>query len=179
MLRQSEPLAVSVYAVVSFLAGLAAFLLPIETKGRSLQVGWRVGWVTDCGFRVHSISNLRRKRQACMAFAAVGLAELFFFCCTLYFGKICLIFWTKLSFAFVVFPNWSKFVKNSFGKNTILKSVATRLHITWSWILKFAFYIRNTTTAPIVALLLPHIPVGNLHPPAFCGLYFDSSPNWL
>nr|CAB3266744.1 synaptic vesicle 2-related protein [Phallusia mammillata] len=37
MLRSSEPMAVSIYGIVSFLAGIACLLLPIETKGRSMQ----------------------------------------------------------------------------------------------------------------------------------------------
>lgn len=38
MLRASEPVAVSIYGIVSLLAGIACLLLPIETKGRSMQV---------------------------------------------------------------------------------------------------------------------------------------------
>ncbi|XP_076816791.1 synaptic vesicle 2-related protein-like [Clavelina lepadiformis] len=37
MLEHSEPLAVSIYAVVSLIAAVACLLLPIETKGRSMQ----------------------------------------------------------------------------------------------------------------------------------------------
>ena len=37
MLEYSEPLAVSIYAVVSLVAAVASLLLPIETKGRSMQ----------------------------------------------------------------------------------------------------------------------------------------------
>nr|XP_018673260.1 synaptic vesicle 2-related protein [Ciona intestinalis] len=37
MLRHSKPLTVSIYAVVSLLAAVCCLLLPIETKGRSMQ----------------------------------------------------------------------------------------------------------------------------------------------